>query len=346
MRATMSRTSQFCACQWWTQPNVQWAEGDEDPYSGTTSHEHLAHAALGRDAPDWAAAACLDLPAMADAGVEAKVALDLLSGAGQWLQGVPRDYRKGAESELCGTADLWWMEDGVLVVADWKTGPRAEYTESVQRNGQLAALALAIGGALGHEGPVRLELRFAAPDIETCEIDAHETSMAELRSEWMPRLRAAWQNLGPFESGPPVPVPGVHCGHCPAKLSCPETRNTLAVLERSACMSAEASLSVSITSPEQAASVYSRLKLAKALIGDIGDALKRYVAEAKQVDVGGGKVIRVADCTRTTCALTKVPAELRAQLEACGAVNVSMYDQIKEYNAVKAPRVKRSKANA
>ena len=345
MRATMSRTSLFCSCQYWAQDSVPWDEGPEDPYSGTTSHEHLAHAALGQDAPDWAAAACLDLPAMAVAGVEAKCAMDVLSGEGQWLQGGQRDYRRGRETELCGTADLWWVEpepEPVLVVADWKTGPRAEYTESVQRNGQLSALALAIGAALGHDGPVRLELRFSAPDIETCEVDAHETSMTELRAEWMPRLRTAYDALGHN----PQPTPGVHCGHCPAKLICPETRASLAVIERQACMSADASLSVSITTPEQAASVYARMKLAKALLGQIGDALKAYVEQAKQVDVGGGKVIRVADCTRTTCALTKVPAELRAQLEACGAVNVSMYDQIKEYNAVRAPRIKRSKSNA
>lgn len=340
--ASASKAELLLACQWWAHPSrVLDRTTSQAAAAGTDNHIELAAAASGLDAPDWAQAAVLDVPQ--DAMVEVSLALDVYTGEGRLLGTEGRSYGGIDDTEIPGTADLAWEAKRWLWVRDWKTGQNArDTTTEAKDNAQLAVLAL----AAIHEHDSRcdepiervtLQLAFVGPGREL-ELDEYETTPEELRARWMPQLRDA---LSMVPSAEPRPNSGCHW--CPALSSCPAANVQLATVERASAMAEEAILTTAITSPEHAASVHARLRLVDAMAEKIGAALKEYVRANGPVPLGGGKVLRICETSRETCALSRVPADLRPALQECGAISVSMSDSLRVGSAEPRKRAKKEK---
>jgi hypothetical protein len=123
-----------------------------------------------------------------------------------------------------GTADLVYVRhDGVLVVADWKFGPREHVTgEPAKDSCQGFFLALAFCTALGITGSsdavvvARFERRMVSEDeIET---DAHDITWGEL-CRWRDVLAGLAERITSAVDA--APKLSAACGHCKAKAECP-----------------------------------------------------------------------------------------------------------------------------
>jgi hypothetical protein len=339
--ASASATERLLGCPWSMHPDRVYEDtSSEAAQDGTDNHGVLAIAAAGGVAPEWASAAVLDVPP--EAWVERSGALNVDTGAGRWLDTKGRDYADIRPEEIPFTLDVAWIEAGTLTVRDWKTGPQAqEHTTAARDNPQLATMALAVLGLTDEPvHAVRLQLGFVGPGREL-ELDEHETTPEGLRARWLMPLSGALDAITADEEL--APKPGPHCNWCPCIAECPAARTQLAVVERQSSLAEDAILTTAIASPEHAASVYARLGMAQDLLDRIGGALKEYVRDHGPVPMGNGKVLRVIESSRETCALAKVSDALKEQLRASGAVSVSMYDQMRVGSAEPKKRAKKEK---
>ncbi len=150
----------------------------------------------------------------------------------KWRPGVLED-----EAALCdrkpgerlrgwfsGTVDLAYVRhDGVLVIADWKFGPREHVTgEPAKDSCQGFFLALAFCTALGITGSsdavvvARFERRMVSED--GIEVDAHDITWGELCA-WRDVLEGLARRITSAVDA--APKLSAACGHCKAKAECP-----------------------------------------------------------------------------------------------------------------------------
>ena len=150
----------------------------------------------------------------------------------KWRPGVLED-----EAALCerkpgerlqgwfsGTVDLAYVRhDSVLVIADWKFGPREHVTgEPAKDSCQGFFLALAVCTALGITGSsdavvvTRFERRLVSE--EGIEVDAHDITWGELCA-WRDVLEGLARRITSAVDA--APKLSAACGHCKAKAECP-----------------------------------------------------------------------------------------------------------------------------
>lgn len=122
-------------------------------------------------------------------------------------------------TELAGSADIVGRRDGMLYIADWKTGQKPP---SARGNGQLMFLAMC-ANKLADFDEVRLEIRHVrgggevwidSEVVSRFDLDAFETELQDaIRA--IPTAR---------------PKPGAHCAgkYCPLRSVCPATIATIA----------------------------------------------------------------------------------------------------------------------
>lgn len=139
----------------------------------------------------------------------------------EFVQRAPGERLRGWFS---GTADLAYVRhDGVLVVADWKFGPRTRFVgERAKNHRQGWFLALAFATALEISGSsrdvvvARFEARYGSES--GIEVDGYDITQGEL-DDWAVTLAGLAKRItGATDAMPRI---SAACGHCKAKEACP-----------------------------------------------------------------------------------------------------------------------------
>jgi hypothetical protein len=184
-----------------------------------------------------------DLPTSMMSHVEAAIEADRAHVGGRWDKlmaeqgvawrpGFPDDEAKLVQREpgerlrgrFSGTVDLAYVRaDGVLVVVDWKFGPREHINgEPAQDSCQGFFLALALCTALEIRGSssgvvvARFERRMVRED--GIEVDAHDITQSELDA-WAKTLAGLARRIDSTVDA--APKLSAACGKCRAKQGCP-----------------------------------------------------------------------------------------------------------------------------
>lgn len=237
MRLSASKRRLLRACQWWARPEVDGPEPEpgRPALMGTALAAMTEHGGADMSVPGVAE----KLDALTDSEQETVLEWWTQWQATEWAQ-VPwrnevafaydvasdtarelttnghRDYSSLTAGEVPGTADLVHIEDGVVWIADQKTGFQGNL-EPVAQHAQLRFLALAACRAyLCDRARIVLlhldgeEVLASAADLDADELDA---IAAEVRAEVATIPGSA-------------PKPGAHCAdlYCPALAVCPHTK--------------------------------------------------------------------------------------------------------------------------
>jgi len=146
---------------------------------------------------------------------------DGFASEAQFVQRAPGERIRGW---FAGTADLAYVRhDGVLVVADWKFGPRTKFVgERAKNHRQGWFLALAFATALEVTGSSRdvVVARFEARHVSESgiEVDGIDLTQGDL-DDWAATLSGLAKRItGAVDAMPKI---SAACGHCKAKDACP-----------------------------------------------------------------------------------------------------------------------------
>lgn len=241
---------------------------------------------------------------------EVAFAFDLDTGRGRELgQHLGRDYSAATASELPGTVDVIAVEQGRVIVGDYKGGwgdvPPAA------KNMQLRHLALA---AARTHGLVRATVSIirVRPDREPfydeAEYGAYELDETEfLLQQARDRVRV---QIAKRAAGEVVDVhSGSWCRYCPARPHCPAFLNVIRAMA-TAPGDLEQEIRSKIT-PELAANARRHLKFAKRALALVEDALDD-LAREQPIDMGGGVVYGLSEGTEKSYDARAVFEVLRA----------------------------------
>lgn len=146
---------------------------------------------------------------------------DGFASEAQFVQRAPGERIRGW---FAGTADLAYVRhDGVLVVADWKFGPRTKFVgERAKNHRQGWFLALAFATALEVSGSSRdvVVARFEARHVSESgiEVDGVDLTQGDL-DDWAAALAGLAKRITSAVDA--MPKISAACGHCKAKAECP-----------------------------------------------------------------------------------------------------------------------------
>lgn len=174
---------------------------------------------------DRDAAKCIDWPDGVRVTVRAELGIKWRPGAleDEALQ-CKRAPGERLQGWFSGTADVVHVRhDGVLVVADWKFGPRAKYIDAKAKNhaqGWFLALAfstlLEITGSSDEVVVARFEARYVG--VDGIEVDGHDITWGEI-CEWRDVLAGIAKRIETQENA--LPRITAACERCKAKAACP-----------------------------------------------------------------------------------------------------------------------------
>lgn len=146
---------------------------------------------------------------------------DGFASEAQFVQRAPGERLRGW---FAGTADLAYVRhDGVLLVADWKFGPRTKFVgERAKDHRQGWFLALAFATALEVTGSSRdvVVARFEARHVSEngIEVDGIDLTQGDL-DDWALTLTGLAKRItSAVDAAPKI---SAACGHCKAKDACP-----------------------------------------------------------------------------------------------------------------------------
>lgn len=235
MKLSSSSLSRAKSCLWWARPDVQYTPAPDTGAGeeGQEVHGRIASAVLRKpyrpNAPQSPRIAALvdsaltflrgQHPAAFSGLAEEAYAYDVVTQQCRILGvDINREYGELGDAEIPGTADLIYIENGVLCVDDWKTGS-PEFVETVSENSQLQFLGLCAVRARGWTGLVRLGVVYVRE--RGCYPERHLTSADELM-----RFGSHLQLL--YIQTPDASAnAGEHCRFCPARGGCPATTATM-----------------------------------------------------------------------------------------------------------------------
>lgn len=212
--------------------------------------------------------------------VEVALAYQPVTGEAKVLgSNIGRNYSGLSNSWLVGTADVLWVEGGVVHVLDIKTGSIGN-VQSAAQNNQLAALALYAARAYGADSAV-VHLAFADAHgvaIESATLD--EFALDSVAGE----LAAL---VADVQRGDAKPQPGAHCRWCPARGACPE----VVQVEGALVTGVKSSLPVvteaaAIQGPDHAAYLLSMLRAVRDRADLVEAALKEYADKNDGIQMG------------------------------------------------------------
>jgi Protein of unknown function (DUF2800) len=176
-------------------------------------------------AVDRSNAKCFEWPDRIRVTVRAEMGVawrsDGFASEAKFVQRAPGERMRGW---FAGTADLVYVRhDGVLVVADWKFGPRTKFVgERAKNHRQGWFLALAFATALEISGSSRdvVVARFEARHVSDSgiEVDGHDITQGEL-DDWAATLMGLAKRI--TDGVDAAPRISAACGHCKAKDACP-----------------------------------------------------------------------------------------------------------------------------
>lgn len=285
---------------------------------GTAIHDYIATLLSRGDAPlprnEDARTVCelLDTEqilkaAVPDARVEYRVELGLYlspasgdsSGAGILEGSYHRDYSGAPEGSIPGTADVIAVEDGQVLVTDWKTGAR-ELPHPAD-NYQLRFLGLAAARAFGKDAAtVQMVAIREDGSIDTREAHLTHDDLGEIEAE----LASIARRVEHARNGDPVYKTGIHCRYCPALPHCPAVAGAAqAILEGPP----------EEMTPRRAAELWSNLQAVEAAAKKSREALQEYVY-ARPIPTEAGKELKVVETRRETIDSSKAFAILSENL--------------------------------
>lgn len=321
---TASALSRARHCLWWARPDVVLPEQHVGPeaIAGTEAHKLLAEANDDPETP-WVGQAWRAIGAPNNPSIELAIAYDpVLDSARALPTREARDYSDCTDDEIAGTADAIWHDADCVYVVDWKTG-NPDYVEPVEDNAQLAFLAVAFSALYGVER-ARVALAFVGPDREP-DVQWHELD-SDAMDAWIEQFVLM------MDMADAMPRPGHHCHWCPARTICPAVVEATAELAapEGAALARLGPFEGALATPQDVERVRLAVKLVRERCESLDERVKAWVREHGECALSNGKVLRFSEASRESVSLKKVPAELRGQLEACGAVTVSFYETLRE----------------
>lgn len=210
---------------------------------------------------------------------EMAVAWDYVTGKGRLLgQGKNRDYSGVAATELTGTADVISWAEGLVVVADYKSG--FGYVPPARWNPQLRFLALAASSALGvrRARVAVIKVREGAePEHDVAELDALD--LDEYAGQLKRTMTAIFAREAEVLAGrSPDVKEGGWCKYCPAFVHCPG---------KVALLSAIAEKGPGALAAEDMPEVYRRVRSLQSLSEAAMDRIKE-LARREPFSIGDG----------------------------------------------------------
>jgi hypothetical protein len=250
----------------------------------------------------------------AEVGVQWRL-LDL----GDEAQLVDRQPGEEAVGWFSGTADLAYMrQDGVLLVADWKFGPRQRYVAERARDhwqGWSLALflctALCIAAARPGDVVARFEARYVDEegvlvdgiDITQAQLDAHAVELGRLAA----RIEAG--------DGPRV---GAACGSCKARAACPAMAGVVAEAVTRLGAALPPSLLRDVpANHEQAAAAWAVVEAIEGAVPVMRRSLEAYARVAGPVPLGMGRALE-AKVSKVRETALDTPEAIAAAAEVLG----------------------------
>jgi hypothetical protein len=273
-RVTASKTGLLEHCQAFAKPGMEWFNGTSPAADrGTRFHraiaEYTSHGSvrlLEEDIVDLFVQARAWVDAFGRERVKPEVAYawNPATDEAEHIPAAERDYRAG-HGRLCGTADLVAVSNLTRtgIVWDWKTGSGAN------AGPQLRTLGLMVARAHGLKSVTVAALEVTAAGVqEVCREELDEFALSAIAGELAERLAAV---------ATAEPQPGEHCRdlYCPARVSCPATRESEAQLVPAESLTKR--LSTTIDGPDHAVWMLERVRLVEAACKAVKDAIKAYV---------------------------------------------------------------------
>lgn len=234
MKLTASSLSRAKSCLWWARTDVKYTpaidtgagEEGQEVHAGIAAYVNKGLLPMSKSARINAligsAIAFIGPTATIGPGTgvaEEAYSYDVVTGQACLLGiDINREYGALADSEIAGTSDHVRVEDGALVVRDWKTGS-PEFVEDISDNHQLKFLGLCAAKIRNWKGKVRLQIVYVRE--KGCYPETFETTAEELY-----KFGTALQLMYIQISDAPA-VSGDHCRFCPARGGCPATSQVL-----------------------------------------------------------------------------------------------------------------------
>lgn len=200
-----------------------------------------------------------------------------------------RDYGKLGGTEIATTLDVEIVHDNAVNVIDWKSRER---TTPAERNVQIATQVCAVETHYGkpvHAGLVYLDDWYA---------DMASFSIFDSGERWsrLARIVAA--------SGSGSPKMGSHCKYCPAMVSCPAHRATLAAM-------LDVGVAVEQMTPELVGEAWTKLKAIESMAERVDFAIRER-ARREPIPLPNGKHLRLVESSRTSQDAKAMAERLRA----------------------------------
>jgi Protein of unknown function (DUF2800) len=181
-----------------------------------------------------------------------------------------RDYSDAGPGEVCGTADLVWLDGDTICVGDWKS--TSDGAPDVDAREQLEWLALFAARAYGLDSARIVTLRVTAGGVTAIEGEALDMFGLAAVAE---RIAANVARIPGAEA-----IQGDHCNgrYCKAILVCPETTALVGqVIEASALVHKSWMFAPVIESPDHLQWLLTMKPIAEKYLDSIGAAIVAYV---------------------------------------------------------------------
>lgn len=230
---------------------------------------------------------------------ERAFAYDLATNVGRELPRLEhRDYSDAKRGEVCGTADLVWIDGDSVVVADWKT--TSDGAPEIDATAQLGWLALFAARAWGYDQARIMTLKVTEAGVTPIEGEPLDMFDLALIAE---QIVADVSRIPGAE-----PMSGDHCRarYCKAIAICPETSRALEpALLPVAALVKRYPFTTAIESPDHLQALMQMRSMVDAASDAVKDAIKTYV---------GDREIVCSDGTTIKATYKTMPRESRAEL--------------------------------
>lgn len=307
MRPTASSAALLHACAYSFRPDVALpVEPPSDAATRGTVFGSLAEGYINGSSSVGPTAKAIDLPpdeelalshmwehalawlkANARAGwvAERAFAYDPATDVGRELPRIEhRDYSGATPGEVCGTADLVWIDGESVVIADWKTtSPGAP---EVDATAQLEWLALFAARAWGYDSARIVTLKVTEVGVEVIEGEPLDmfglAAIAERIAADVARIPGAETHGGD------------HCRgrYCKALTSCPETTSLIEqLIPADALARKEWRFTPQIESPDHLQRILVMKPIVTEYLERVNKAIAAYVADG-EVTTSDGVVIK------------------------------------------------------
>lgn len=218
-----------------------------------------------------------------------------------------RDYASLVDDEIAGSTDLEYLEDGLLVVEDIKTG----YTPLAQYAPQIRTLALFAARARGARRVKAVLTKFHDDKLpESISVTLDAFALDAIAQDLRTRREA---------TAAAEPVPGAHCTEmfCPARLACPAVPTLIGELVPADALVRLPKFSHAFISHDHDARMLDLLRLIKKAAEDMKTVIENRTPEAG-VQLADGRWLGEGTHPETSWSKERLMAKARDLLSKQG----------------------------